>query len=90
MFCNHQSGLHRSFVVLLMVMLLALFHVGCGDDDDSPTSGGDPEIVYDLYVDVATGDDGNTGEKATPFKTITYALSIAETHGLNQSGARAL
>jgi len=79
MFCNQQSRLCRPFMVLLIALLVAVFAPGC-DDDDSPISGDEPTIIYSLYVDVATGDDANNGEEATPFKTITYALSIAVAH----------
>ncbi len=47
---------------------------------DEPTKSGDPAPTAptaDYYVNALTGNDSNQGSLASPFKTITHALSVA-------------
>ncbi len=77
-----MRGRRRLVAIGLVTLALAVagaWLVGCSDDDDKVSGpSGEPEPVYDLYVDVTTGSDGYSGSRDSCFKTITHALSVAQ------------
>ncbi|MEW6775872.1 MAG: DUF1565 domain-containing protein [Bdellovibrionota bacterium] len=59
-------------MMLLAVAAVPLFQ-SCGGSD---------AVAFDLFVDALMGDDANDGTQTDPFKTITHALSVAESGDL--------
>ena len=60
MFKSIFSKVLFASLIILTVFAAGLFFVGCGDDDSSTSpENEEPEIIYDLYVDVASGNDSN-------------------------------
>jgi len=55
--------------------VIAFLFFGCSEDDN-PAGPQSPQ--YDYYVDAASGDDTNPGDKSQPWKTITHAVSTAD------------
>jgi hypothetical protein len=66
----------KFFVPCLAVILLVS---GCDSDDDPA-----PVVTANYYVDAVSGSDGNAGGQAQPFKTITKALSVAQSNQVIQ------
>ena len=69
-------------LTLLVATALTVALAGCGD------GGGESSGAHVLYVDVLVGDDGNPGTEATPFRSITRALTEARTAPAREAGTR--
>lgn len=65
------------FLIIILFLITLLSGCPSGEDDPAPDIGA--TCLGDIYVSATTGSDLFTGTRAKPFKTITVALTSANT-----------